>query len=85
MLKENENGSGIREYLSSKIPYYMIPSIFIKLDRIPLTPNGKLNVKALPEIKDELLIKTNYELPEDPIEKLLHKCGEKLLMLSKLV
>ncbi len=84
VLKENENGWGIREYLSSKIPYYMMPSIFIKLDRIPLTPNGKLNVKALPEIKDELLIKTNYELPEDPIEKTVAQMWEETLNVKQI-
>ncbi|WP_110927796.1 amino acid adenylation domain-containing protein [Bacillus massiliglaciei] len=39
----------IRQYLQSKLPDYMVPSVFMKVDEIPLTPHGKLDVKALPE------------------------------------
>ncbi|BFH10927.1 AMP-binding protein [Paenibacillus melissococcoides] len=35
-------------FLSQKIPQYMIPLYFVKLDRMPLTPNGKLDRSALP-------------------------------------
>lgn len=38
----------LNEYLSEKLPYYMIPSYFVPLDRLPLTPNGKIDLKALP-------------------------------------
>jgi acyl-CoA synthetase (AMP-forming)/AMP-acid ligase II/acyl carrier protein len=40
---------GLREYLSQHLPNYMIPTYFMKLDKIPLTPNGKTDRKALPE------------------------------------
>lgn len=39
----------IRNYLSSRLPYYMIPSILSFIENIPLTPHGKTNYKALPE------------------------------------
>jgi tyrocidine synthetase-3 len=38
----------LRHYLSQKIPGFMIPSYFILLDKIPLTANGKADLKALP-------------------------------------
>ncbi|MCP5052937.1 MAG: amino acid adenylation domain-containing protein, partial [bacterium] len=41
--------SGLRDYLSSSMPDYMIPSYFMFLDRVPLTPNGKVDRRALPE------------------------------------
>jgi tyrocidine synthetase-3 len=42
-------GAQLRDYLSGILPDYMIPSFFIFLEAIPLTPNGKIDRKALPE------------------------------------
>jgi acyl-CoA synthetase (AMP-forming)/AMP-acid ligase II len=40
--------SGVREFLSKELPDYMIPSYFVRLEKIPLTPSGKVDRKALP-------------------------------------
>ncbi|MGE5340127.1 MAG: amino acid adenylation domain-containing protein [Candidatus Omnitrophota bacterium] len=39
----------LREFLSERLPEYMIPSYFISIDKIPLSSNGKINRNALPE------------------------------------
>ena len=41
--------SELREVSVKELPDYMIPSYFIQLEKMPLTPNGKIDRKALPE------------------------------------
>jgi amino acid adenylation domain-containing protein/non-ribosomal peptide synthase protein (TIGR01720 family) len=61
--------SELKEFLSRKLPDYMIPSYFVQIEKIPLTPNGKLARKALPfpGIGDE------FTAPRDETE---HKLAE---------
>jgi amino acid adenylation domain-containing protein len=49
VLEKKINMSLLREYLGEKLPDYMIPSNFVTLDKLPLTHNGKIDRKALPE------------------------------------
>ncbi|MCK5055781.1 MAG: amino acid adenylation domain-containing protein [Candidatus Aminicenantes bacterium] len=39
----------MQEYLAASLPDYMIPSYFVAVEKMPLTPNGKIDIKALPE------------------------------------
>lgn len=39
---------GLRNFLQQRLPGYMVPSTFVPLDALPLTPSGKVNRRALP-------------------------------------
>lgn len=60
--------SDIREFLRKRIPEYMVPSIIMFLDEMPLMPNGKVNKKFLSNYKD--FLETNeYEKPRNKTEE----------------
>ena len=62
----------IREFISSKVPEYMIPSNFIILDTLPLTPNGKIDKKALPEPDSENVMEVReYVAPRTQNEEII--------------
>lgn len=42
----------VKDYLAERLPDYMVPRIIVPLEQIPISPNGKIDYKALPEIVD---------------------------------
>ena len=70
---------GLKDKLSKKFVYYMIPSIYVELDDMPLTFNHKIDLKALP---DPVLI-SNYVEPENEIEEFFANVFANILGLDK--
>jgi len=70
----------LRKFLQNWVPSYMIPSIFVKIDSVPLTQNGKINYKALacPESIGQL-DNQSFVPPRDALEWQLSKIWEDLL------
>ncbi|UCH95480.1 MAG: non-ribosomal peptide synthetase, partial [Candidatus Aminicenantes bacterium] len=73
--------SQLRDYLSKHSPDYMVPSYFVFLERIPLTPNGKVDRKALPEpgIKAE----AEYAPPKNETQQNLVKIWSQVLEIDE--
>ena len=59
-----------RNAMLKRLPYYMIPSFFVKVDTIPLKANGKLDRKALPN-PDVSSVQSDYVAPSNETEKKL--------------
>lgn len=70
----------LRDYLNAQLPTYMIPAKFMFIDRMPLTPNGKVDWRALP-IPDssDLEIENHLVKPRNATEAALVKIWEDVL------
>ena len=67
-----ENSTEIREFLLSRIPFYMMPSKYVQLDAIPLTVNAKINKKKLLELDEPALSgDSQYQSATNDTEKKL--------------
>lgn len=76
--------SELREFLAKTVPDYMVPSYFIPLDSIPLTPNGKIDRKSLPDPKGIIAGEVKYQAPNDEIEKELTEIWQKVLSIERI-
>ncbi len=80
----NPSANDLRSFLQRKLPDYMVPSAFVFLDSLPLTPSGKLDRKALPapdhsrpELDDA------FVAPRSPVETVLANIWAEVLKLEK--
>jgi acyl carrier protein len=63
---EGVSVSKLRTYLSESLPEYMVPSAYVQMTAFPLTPNGKLDRRALPAPE---WTSQDYEAPEGELEQ----------------
>ncbi|HEX9628560.1 MAG TPA: amino acid adenylation domain-containing protein, partial [Pyrinomonadaceae bacterium] len=72
--------SELRAFLNARLPDYMAPSTFVELAVLPLTANGKVDKRALPEpAKARPTLSTAYEAPSSTTEKRLEKIWANVL------
>ncbi len=59
----------LRQFLSDSLPDYMIPAFFVTLEEIPLTPNGKTDIRRLRQLDERVGTGTDYIAPEAGMEQ----------------
>ncbi|GAK56428.1 amino acid adenylation domain protein [Candidatus Vecturithrix granuli] len=74
--------SVLREFLKEKLPDYMVPAIFIALDEFPLTPNGKVNRRALPEPEQRTQSSAAFVSPQNELERQIADVWHEMLHLD---
>lgn len=75
---------GLRDHLARTLPHYMIPAMFVRVDALPLTNNGKVDRDALPEPgPDNAVQDEKYVAPSTPVEEALAKIVENLLAIDR--
>ncbi|MDW6053303.1 bacitracin non-ribosomal peptide synthetase BacC [Bacillus paralicheniformis] len=66
--KEDWTSTELSEWLEKELPHYMIPAYFVRLDKLPLTANDKVDRKALPAPDRHVATGAEYEAPRDDTE-----------------
>jgi amino acid adenylation domain-containing protein len=75
----------LRDYLSGKLPDYMIPSYFVQLEKIPLLSNGKVDRRALPEpSRSRSRLKSTFVEPQTDLEKRIAETWKEVLHLERI-
>jgi acyl carrier protein len=75
----------LRTFLHQKLPYYMVPSAFVIVDKLPLTPSGKVDRRALPApgmTRPDL--KVPFVAPRTPVEEVLAGIWAEILRLDRI-
>ncbi|MEO7766780.1 MAG: amino acid adenylation domain-containing protein, partial [Ferruginibacter sp.] len=77
--QEQFDRDGIIAYLKDLLPEYMIPLVFMELDALPLTANGKINRKSLPDPDAAELLSGQFTAPRNEAEEKLAAIWQDIL------
>ena len=76
--QQEYNPDDLRDYLGARLPTYMLPSSILTLDKMPLTPNGKIDRRALPHPENHAET-DRYLAPRNDIETRLVSIWKEIL------
>ena len=85
MDEETEMGvSEIKQRIREKLPEYMVPAVIVKMERLPVTSNGKVDRRALPELdQTRETLEEVYRAPRNSLEVLLAEIWQEVLGIDK--
>lgn len=83
VLKRNIDASSLREYLSNHLPEFMLPSMFVQIDTLPQTSNGKVDRSALPAPDRDHELQEAFVPPRTPLEEKLAKIWSDVLNIER--
>ncbi len=76
----NSQFSGeLRAFLQEKLPAYMVPALFVVLDELPLSSNGKIDRRALPEPSSQAVLTDTYSAPQTDVEQTIARIWQEVL------
>ncbi|WP_025715725.1 non-ribosomal peptide synthetase [Paenibacillus sp. 1-18] len=84
VLKDDNIREELRTYLSTRLPQYMIPNYIVTLPSLPLTPNLKIDRKALPAPSFEASDASAYKAPSNEIEALLVSIWQEIFRVDRI-
>jgi len=80
------HGGGVdelRRFAVSVLPEHMVPSAYVILERLPLTPSGKIARRALPAPAPEAYVRADHEAPQGRVEQELERIWRELLHIDR--
>jgi non-ribosomal peptide synthetase component F/acyl carrier protein len=77
------SAADLRSQLAAVLADHQLPSAYVTLESFPLTPNGKLDRKALPAPDGASVVSRGYEAPQGPIETAIARIWQELLQLDQ--
>ncbi|CAG0906061.1 unnamed protein product, partial [Darwinula stevensoni] len=85
VLQEGQqlDAAALRQELGRELPEYMVPAAYVQLEALPITANGKLDRKALPDPDHGAYARVQYEQPQGHEEETLAGIWEELLKVEK--
>ncbi|HEX2187719.1 MAG TPA: AMP-binding protein, partial [Longimicrobiaceae bacterium] len=69
----------LRAHLLERLPEYMVPAAYVRLEALPLTPSGKVDRRALPAPEDGAHVRRAYEAPAGEVETALAEIWSEVL------